>query len=279
MNKSQFNHLFEQLENLKDEVEGVEFWSARDLQEFFQYTQWRNFEKVIQKAIISVKNASQEQSDHFAEVSKMVKLGSGSNRKVKDYVLTRYACYLVAQNGDPNKEEIAFAQSYFALQTRKQELVEKRLEEVERLRERDKLTVSEKLLSKLAFEHGVDGKGFGYIRAMGDKAFFGGKNTQEMKDKLAVPKGRALADYLETPLLTGKELATNITNYNIKNKNLQGTNTIANEHSINNDEIRQLLIRRGIVPEDLPAAEDAKKVKRRLDSENKKFLKGKKTEK
>ncbi len=276
MNKSQFNHLFEQLESLKDEVEGVEFWSARDLQNLFQYTQWRNFEKVIQKAAISVKNSSQNESDHFAEVSKMVEIGSKTKRTLKDYALTRYACYLIAQNGDPNKEEIAFAQSYFALQTRKQELVEKRLEEIERLRERDKLTVSEKLLSQLAFEHGVDGKGFGYIRAMGDKAFFGGKTTQEMKNKLSVPKGRPLADYLETPLLTGKELATNITNYNIKNKNLQGTNQIADEHSINNDEIRQVLIRRGIVPEELPAAEDAKKVKRRLESERKKLLKGKK---
>jgi DNA-damage-inducible protein D len=268
MNKSQFNHLFEQLENLKDEVEGVEFWSARDLQVLFDYSQWRNFEKVIQKAAISIKNTSESIDEHFAEVSKLIKHGKGAEREVKDYALTRYACYLVAQNGDPNKEEIAFAQSYFALQTRKQELVEKRLEEIERLRERDKLTISEKLLSKRAFEKGVDSKGFGYIRAMGDKAFFGGKNTQEMKQKLAVP-----ADYLETPLLTGKELATNITNYNIKNKDLQGTNQIADEHSINNDEIRQVLIRRGIIPEELPAAEDAKKVMRRLDSEQKKILK------
>ena len=276
MNKSQFNHLFEQLESLKDEVEGVEFWSARDLQSVFGYAKWQNFESAVKKAAISIKNSSEKLEDHFTEVSKLIRHGKGGQREVRDYALTRYACYLIAQNGDPNKEEIAFAQSYFALQTRKQELVEKRLEEIERLRERDKLTVSEKLLSQLAFEHGVDGKGFGYIRAMGDKAFFGGKTTQQMKDKLSVPKGRPLADYLETPLLTGKELATNITNYNIKNKNLQGTDTIADEHSINNDEIRQLLIRRGIVPEELPAAEDAKKVKRRLDSEQKKLLKGKK---
>ena len=276
MNKSQFNHLFEQLENLKDEVEGVEFWSARDLQNLFQYTEWRNFERAVKKAITSCKNSTESVENHFVETNKMVEIGSKTKRTLKDYALTRYACYLIAQNGDPNKEEIAFAQSYFALQTRKQELVEKRLEEIERLRERDKLTVSEKLLSQLAFEHGVDGKGFGYIRAMGDKAFFGGKTTQEMKNKLSVPKGRPLADYLETPLLTGKELATNITNYNIKNKNLQGTNQIADEHSINNDEIRQVLIRRGIVPEELPAAEDAKKVKRRLESERKKLLKGKK---
>lgn len=275
MKKSQFSHLFEQLENLKKEVNGTEFWSARDLQELFDYSQWRNFEKVIQKAAISVENTSETLYYHFAEVSKLIKHGKGGERKVQDFLLTRYACYLVAQNGDPNKEEIAFAQSYFALQTRKQELVEKRLEEVERLKERGKLTVSEKILSQLSFQHGVDGKGFGVIRAMGDKAFFGGKNTQEMKAILAVPDGRPLADYLQTPLLTGKELATNITNYNIKNKDLQGTDQIADEHSINNDEIRQVLIRRGIIPEELPAAEDAKKVKRRLDTEQKKLVKGK----
>ncbi len=275
MKKSQFSHLFEQLEILKKQVNGTEFWSARDLQELFDYSQWRNFEKVIHKAAISIENTSETLHYHFAEVSKLIKHGKGGERKVKDYLLTRYACYLVAQNGDPNKEEIAFAQSYFALQTRKQELVEKRLEEVERLKERGKLTISEKLLSQLSFQHGVDGKGFGVIRAMGDKAFFGGKNTQEMKAILAVPDGRPLADYLQTPLLTGKELATNITNYNIKNKDLQGTDQIADEHSINNDEIRQVLIRRGIIPEELPAAEDAKKVKRRLDREKKKLVKGK----
>jgi DNA-damage-inducible protein D len=276
MDKSHFNHLFEQLESLKDEVEGVEFWSARDLQVLFGYAKWQNFELAVKKAAISIENTSESLELHFTGVSKSYKMPNGGLKNITDYALTRYACYLIAQNGDPNKEEIAFAQSYFALQTRKQELVEKRLAEVERLKERDKLSISEKLFSKLAFERGVNGKDFGYIRAMGDKAFFGGRNTQQMKDKLAVPKGRPLADYLETPLLTGKELATNITNYNIKNKDLQGTSKIADEHSTNNDEIRQLLIRRGIVPEELPAAEDAKKVKRRLDSEQKKLLKGNK---
>lgn len=275
MKKSQFSHLFEQLESFKKEVEGVEFWSARDLQEIFGYSKWQNFEVAVKKAAISAKNTSESIENHFTEASKTIAMPKGATKTIRDFLLTRYACYLVAQNGDPNKEEIAFAQSYFALQTRKQELVEKRLEEVERLKERGKLTVSEKLLSQLSFQHGVDGKGFAFIRAMGDKAFFGGKNTQEMKNILAVPDGRPLADYLQTPLLTGKELATNITNYNIKNKDLQGTDQIADEHSINNDEIRQVLIRRGIIPEELPAAEDAKKVKRRLDTEQKKLVKGK----
>ena len=275
MDKSHFNHLFEQLENLKDKIEGVEFWSARDLQVLFGYAKLQNFELAVKKAALSVKNTSESVDNHFTGVSKTIPMPKGATKEVKDYALTRYACYLVAQNGDPNKEEIAFAQSYFALQTRKQELVEKRLEEVERLKERDKLTLAEKLLSQLAYERGADDRGFAKIRSQGDTAFFGGNTTQQMKDKLEVPKNRALADYLETPLISGKQLATTLTNGNIKNKNLQNSDEIAKEHIINNDEVRQLLIRRGFVPEDLPAAEDAKKVKRRLDSEQKKLLKGK----
>jgi len=200
MKKSQSNELFKKLESIRKEIENVEYWSARDLQEIFDYTQWRNFEKVIQKAIISCEKGLQSTSDHFAEVSKMVDIGSNTNRSLKDYALTRYACYLVAQNGDPAKEEIAFAQSYFAIQTRKQELIEKRIEETERVQKRDKLTGSEKLLSFLAFERGVDGSGFGRIRLKGDAALFGGNSTQQMKDKLGVPKNRPLADYLDTAL-------------------------------------------------------------------------------
>jgi DNA-damage-inducible protein D len=276
MNKSHFNHLFEQLENLKDEIEGVEFWSARDLQVLFGYAKWQNFELAVKKAAISIENTSESLELHFTGVSKSYKMPNGGLKNITDYALTRYACYLIAQNGDPNKEEIAFAQSYFALQTRKQELVEKRLAEVERLKERDKLSISEKLLSKLAYERGTDDRGFAKIRSQGDTAFFGGNTTQQMKDKLEVPKNRALADYLETPLISGKQLATTLTNGNIKNRNLQGSDQIAQEHVINNEEVRQLLIRRGFIPEELPAAEDAKKVQRRLDSEQKKLLKGNK---
>ncbi|WP_338770325.1 DNA damage-inducible protein D (plasmid) [Bernardetia sp. ABR2-2B] len=276
MKKLQSNELFEKLESVRNEIENVEFWSARDLQDIFGYDRWENFHKAVKRAAISIENTSESLENHFREVTKMVKLGSKAERKVKDYALTRYACYLVAQNGDSNKEEIAFAQSYFATQTRKQELIEKRVAEAERVRERDKLTLSEKLLSQLAFERGVDSAGFAFIRAKGDEAFFGGNNTQAMKNKLTVPKGRPLADYLPTVTIWGKGLATGITNHNIENKNLEGTNQIAQEHTTNNDEVRQLLIRRGIVPEELPAAEDAKKVKRRLNSEGKKLIRKKK---
>ncbi|WP_445956649.1 DNA damage-inducible protein D [Yeosuana sp.] len=267
------SNLFQDLENLRSEVEGVEFWSARDLQKLFEYKEWRGFENIVKKAVIACKNSSENVENHFVSTHKMVEIGSNTHRELSDYALTRYACYLVAQNGDPNKEEIAFAQSYFATQTRKQELIEKRLEESERVRKREKLTVSEKLLSLLAFERGVDGSGFGRIRSKGDAALFGGNTTQQMKDKLGVPQNSPLADYLDTALIEGKTFATSITNINIKNKDLKGENAISDEHITNNDEIRQLLIRRGIYPEELPAAEDVKKVKRRLDSEKKKLTK------
>jgi len=269
MKNAHSNELFQKLENSRKEIENVEYWSARDLQEVFYYTQWRNFEKVIQKAAISVKKTSESVELHFAEVSKSYNLPNGGEKIIKDYLLTRYACYLVAQNGDPNKSEIAFAQSYFATQTRKQELIEKRYLESERVTTREKLTETEKVLSQLIKQRNAN---FGYIRSKGDMALFGGNSTQQMKDKLNVPKNKPLSDYLQSTLLKGKDFAASLTNDNIKNRNLNETNEIANEHSINNQGVRKLMIERGIVPENLPVAEDVKKVKRRLKSESKKLI-------
>jgi DNA-damage-inducible protein D len=263
---------FEQLIHVEEET-GVEFWLARDLQKVLGYRTWRSFEQVVQKAVIACQNSGYEPSDHFAEISKMVPLGSGAEREVPDYMLTRYACYLIAQNGDPSKDPIAFAQTYFAIQTRKQEVIEQRLAEMDRLHARKKLTASEKELSGIIFERVRDEKSFGRIRSKGDQALFGGHTTQQMKDRLGVPDSRPLADFLPTITIKAKDFANEITNFNIKRDDLRTEPGITREHVRNNEEVRQLLRNRGIVPEQLPPAEDIKKIERRVESEHKKLPK------
>lgn len=277
MKKELIKELFEKFENACYIYEGVECWSAREMQEILGYTQWRNFQNVIDKAKTACIGAGEQVSHHFADISKMVELGSGSLREVDDIALTRYACYLIAQNGDSSKPEIAFAQTYFAVQTRKQELVEMRLLESERISARRKLSESEKKLSSIIYERGVDEKGFAIIRSKGDKAFFGGYNTKEMKKKLGAPENRPLADYLPTVTIKAKDFATELTSHNVQEKDLQGETSISTEHIENNESVRKILIERGVKPEELPPAEDLKKVERRLESSNKKILsKGKK---
>jgi DNA-damage-inducible protein D len=210
----------------KTEEENIEFWFARELQDVLGYARWENFETAVKRAITSCESTEIEVSDHFREVTKLVPLGSGSKRNIQDYMLTRYACYLIAQNGDPNKDEIAFAQSYFAVQTRKQELIEDRIQLIERLEARDRLKESEKRLSQNIYERGVDDDGFGRIRSKGDKALFGGNSTQDMKKKLNVKDNRPLADFLPTLTIAAKNLSTEITNYNVEEKDLQGENNI-----------------------------------------------------
>lgn len=252
---------------------GTEFWCARDLQLLLGYTEWRNFAKVIDKAITACQTAGYDPKDHFGAINKMVDLGSGATREIDDIALTRYACYLIAQNGDPAKEQIAFAQTYFAVQTRKQEVIEKRLAEAERVSARKKLTRSEKELSGIIFERLHDDESFARIRSKGDRALFGGQTTQQMKDRLDVPLGRPLADFLPTITIKAKDFANEITNYNIKQQSLGTEGGITSEHVKNNEEIRGLLKNRGIIPEQLPPAEDAKKVERRLQSEQKRLPK------
>jgi len=251
----------------------TEFWCARDLQMLLGYSQWRNFAAVIDRAITACENSGYDPKDHFAHISKMVVLGSGAKREIDDIALTRYACYLIAQNGDPAKEEIAFAQTYFAVQTRKQEVVEKRLAEAERISARKRLTKSEKELSGIIFDRLRDNESFCRIRSKGDRALFGGRTTQEMKGKLQVPANRPLADFLPTITIKGKDFANEITNFNIKQNELRTESKITDEHVRNNQEVRQLLVDRGIIPEALPPAEDVKKVERRLTSEQKKLPK------
>jgi DNA-damage-inducible protein D len=250
---------------------GTEFWCARDLQMLLGYTEWRNFAKVVDKAITACQNAGYDPRDHFVEINKMVRLGSGAQRQVTDIALTRYACYLIAQNGDPAKDPIAFAQTYFAVQTRKQEVIEQRLVEAERVGARRKLTQSEKELSGIIFERLRDNESFGRIRSKGDTAMFGGRTTQDMKHKLGVPEGRPLADFLPTITIKAKDFANEITNFNIKERDLRTEPGVADEHVKNNQEVRRLLVDRGIVPEKLPPAEDVRKVERRLASAQKKL--------
>ena len=273
MDKKRVSQIKEQFDLVihSDREAHIEFWYARDLMPLLGYERWENFDKVIRRAAESCETSGMEISDHFREVTKMVRLGSGSQRGIRDYMLTRYACYLIAQNGNPQKEEIAFAQSYFAVQTRKQELIEERISLIERTEARGRLRESEKRLSQNIYERGVDDAGFGRIRSKGDQALFGGHTTMEMKERLGVKDNRPLADFLPTLTIAAKNLATEMTNYNVEEKDLQGERAIAGEHVQNNLSVREMLGQRGIKPEELPPSEDIKKLERRVKSQEKKL--------
>jgi len=269
MRKEIIIQLQKTFEDCAQKADGVEFWLARDLQKLLEYDEWRNFIKVIEKAKIACANSGQKVPDHFVEVNKKVKIGSETERDIEDYILSRYACYLIAQNGDPRKDQIAFAQSYFAIQTRKQELIEQRINLVERMNARQKLVTSETELSNLIYERGVDQEGFARIRSKGDEALFGGFTTSMMKKHLGVPQKRPLADFLPTITITAKNLATEITNFNVKKDSLEGEELITDEHMRNNSDVRGILTKRGIKPEDLPPEEDIKKLERKVKKDEK----------
>ena len=272
MKSGEIIELFKQFEAVASELEGVECWSARELQKLLGYSKWENFEKVINKAKDACATAGEDINNHFPDIGKVIEAGKGAQHIINDIALTRYACYLIAQNGDSRKEEIAFAQNYFAVQTRRAEVIEQRLLEFERVKAREKLTQTEKQLSGILFERGVDNMGFGLIRSKGDQALFR-LSTLQLKKKMGVPDNRPVADFLPTISIKAKDLAAEMTGLNVQSKDLKGQSRIESEHIANNTAVRNMLTQRGIIPENLPPAEDVKKIQRKLDGDDKKVLK------
>ena len=275
MKAEEIKALFAQFENASSEIEGIECWSARELQQLLGYALWQNFEKVIEKSKNTCINVGENIKNHFIDINKMVEIGSGAQKQIRDILLTRYACYLIAQNGDSQKPQIAFAQTYFAVQTRRAEIIEQRILETERVEARAKLRETEKRLSGVIYERGVDEKGFAIIRSKGDKALFN-LDTAILKKKLGVPEKRPLADFLPTVTIKAKDFAAAMTTENVQIKDLKGVSSIEKEHTENNLGVRKIMIERGLVPENLPSAEDVQKVERRLENEKKKALSQKK---
>jgi len=271
MKRENILELFKQFESICYLIEGVECWSARELQKVLGYSKWENFEKVVEKAKESCQNAGEDTTDHFPDVRKTIPMPKGAEKQIDDLLLTRYACYLIAQNGDSRKEEIAFAQNYFAVQTRRAELIEKRLLEYERIKARDKLSQTEKHLSGVLYERGVDNTGFAIIRSKGDQSLFH-LTTIQLKKKMGVPENRPLADFLPTISIKAKDLAAEMTGLKVQSKDLKGQFPIEKEHIENNFAVREMLVKRGIFPENLPPDEDVKKIQRKLASEEKNIL-------
>ena len=275
MKKEEITALFGKFESISCEVEGIECWSSRELQPLLGYAKWDNFiNNVVVKAKEACRNAGENIEDHFPDVGKVIIVGHGAEQQINDILLTRYACYLIAQNGDSRKPQVAFAQTYFAVQTRKAEVIEQRLLDCERLKAREKLSQTEKQLSGILYERGIDNKGFAIIRSKGDQALFN-LSTQMLKKRMNVPTNRPIADFLPTISIKAKDLAAEMTNVNVQAKDLYGQSPIEKEHIDNNTAVRDMLLQRGIKPEQLSPNEDIKKVQRRINKDNKKNLKNK----
>ena len=272
MKAEEIKKLFTQFESISITIEGIECWSARELQSLLGYSKWENFEKVIAKAKEACKQAGEEIPDHFPDIRKTIAMPKNAEKEILDIALTRYACYLIAQNGDSKKSQIAFAQNYFAVQTRRAEIIEQRMLEFERVKAREKLSQTEKQLSSILYERGVDYNGFAMIRSKGDQALFN-LSTYQLKQKMGIPENRPVADFLPTISIKAKDLATEMTSLNVQNKNMKGYTSIEKEHVDNSSAVRKMLVERNIRPENLPIADDVKKIQRKLETENKKALK------
>ena len=264
MHKERIKELKNSLESIVEVEDDIEFWSARDLSKSLDYPNWHKFKNVLQKAMTACKNSGESIEDHFYQTVKMISLAKGAKRKIEDFVLTRYACYLIAQNGDSKKEEIAFAQTYFAVQTRKMEVLEERIKLAKRISTHKKLTNAEKELAENLFERGIDQEGFKRIKEKGNTIFFGGNTTDDMKSKLKTPENRDLEDFLPTVTLAGKLFSTELTSHNVKDKDLNGEENITDEHETNSSGVRDLMLNRGINVEDLPPEEDLKKLEKKV---------------
>jgi DNA-damage-inducible protein D len=271
MKTEEIKNLLQKFELITSVIEGVECWSARELQTLLGYNKWENFLKVIEKAKLSCENAGEKIVYHFPDVRKTINMPKGAKKQIDDIALTRYACYIIAQNGDSRKAAIGFAQTYFAVQTRRAENIEERLLDYERVKAREKLSQTEKQLSGILFERGVNEKGFAIIRSKGDQALFK-MNTQTLKRKLDIPDNRPIADFLPTISIKSKDLAAEMTSLNVQIKDLKNCQPIEHEHIENNSAVREMLLTRGIKPENLPASEDVKKVQRKLLNAEKKAL-------
>ncbi len=262
----------ESIKRVSNDDHPMEFWSARDLMPMLGYTKWQKFTEVIERAKAACKLSGQNIDDHVTGAGKMIATGKGATRKIEDFFLTRYAFYLIAQNGDPRKPEIALAQTYFATQTRKQELLEQRDMESKRLDARAKLRETESKIESTVYERGIKYPvEFATFKNKHIEALYGGISASQLKKIRKIPPKRSLADFDSHVELKAKDFALAMTDHNIKEKDIRGKEAMNTEVVKNSRETRQALLNRGIKPEHIKPEEDLKLVESRKNKEAKRI--------